>query len=139
MFVDTPIGGRVRLDHICRGCEFIMGDHQFVFDFIMLDMSGFDLILGMDWISSVHAHIDFYWRRVRLFSPEGLPFCVHGDQKSSIDSALFDPREHDSISFMLACLCLDDDSSRPAELPPVVRVSFRASRLTTQPRGGVLY
>ena len=55
VFVDTPVGGRVRLDRICRGCEFTMGDHQFAFDFIVLDMSGFDLILGMDWLSSVHS------------------------------------------------------------------------------------
>ena len=48
MFVDTPVGGRVRLDQICRDCKFTMGDHQFVFDFIVLDMSSFDLILGMD-------------------------------------------------------------------------------------------
>ena len=52
-----------------------MGDHRFAFDFIVLDMSGFDLILGMDWLSSVRAHIDCYRRRVRLFSPEGLPFA----------------------------------------------------------------
>ena len=79
VFVDTSVGGRVRLDRICRGCEFTMGDHQFAFDFIVLDMSGFDLILGMDCLSSVHAHIDCYRRRVCLFSSEGLPFCVYGD------------------------------------------------------------
>ena len=39
-----------------------MGDHQFAFDFIVLDMSGFDLILGVDLLSSVHAHIDCYRR-----------------------------------------------------------------------------
>ena len=97
-----------------------MGDHQFAFDFIVLEMSGFDLILGMDWLSSVHAHIDCYRRRVRLFSPEGLPFCVYGDRKSSFDSVLYDPRDSDSVNYMLASLCLDDDSSRPAELPLVV-------------------
>ena len=97
-----------------------MGDHQFAFDFIVLDMPGFDLILGMDWLSSVRSHIDCYRRRVRLFSPEGLPFCVYGDRKSSVGSVLYDPKNHDSISYMLASLCLDDDSSRPAELPLVV-------------------
>ena len=62
VFVDTLVDVRVRLDRICRGCEFTMGDHQFAFNFIVLDMSGFDLILGMDWLSSVHAHIDCYRR-----------------------------------------------------------------------------
>ena len=120
IFVDTPFAGRVRLDRICRGCEFTMGDHQFALDFIVLDMYGFDLILGMGWLSFVHDHIDCHRRRVRLFSLEGLPFCIYGDRKSSVDSALYDLREHDSISYMLASLCLDDDSSRPVELPPVV-------------------
>ena len=39
VFVDTPGGGRIRLDRICRDCDFTMRDHQFVFDFIVVDMS----------------------------------------------------------------------------------------------------
>ena len=60
VFVDTPVGGRVRLDRVCRGCEFTLEDHLFTFDFILLEMSSFDLILGMARLSSVHAHIDCY-------------------------------------------------------------------------------
>ena len=48
LFVDTPIGGKMPLDRICRGCELVILDRHFVFDFIVLGMSGFDLILG--WI-----------------------------------------------------------------------------------------
>ena len=74
VFVDTPVGGRVRLDRVCRGCEFTLEDHLFTFDFIVLEMSSFDLILGMDWLSSVHAQMDFHRYWVRLFSPCGLSF-----------------------------------------------------------------
>ena len=58
LFVDTPIGGRMPLDCICQGCELVILNHHFVFDFIVLGMSGFDLILGMDWLSTFRATID---------------------------------------------------------------------------------
>ncbi|XP_058202878.1 uncharacterized protein LOC131317338 [Rhododendron vialii] len=43
-------GGRTPLDRICQDCELNIRDRRFVFDVIVLGMSGFDLILGMDWV-----------------------------------------------------------------------------------------
>ena len=60
LYVDTPIGGRVLLDRVCRGCDLTIGKRTFVFDFTVLDMMAFDVILGMDWLSSVRAVIDCY-------------------------------------------------------------------------------
>ena len=51
LMVETPIGGRVRLDQICRGCDLTILDQTFTFDFIVLEMVTYDLILGMDWLS----------------------------------------------------------------------------------------
>ncbi|GFY97392.1 hypothetical protein Acr_11g0016980 [Actinidia rufa] len=45
LFVNTPLGGRAPLDRICRGCELVILDRRVEFDFIVLSMSGFDLIL----------------------------------------------------------------------------------------------
>ena len=60
MLVDTPVGGRVVIDRVCRDCDLTIQDRTFTFDFIVLDMTGFDVILGMDWLSSVRAMIDCY-------------------------------------------------------------------------------
>ncbi|XP_058216036.1 uncharacterized protein LOC131327058 [Rhododendron vialii] len=52
LFVETPLGGKSSLSRIYRGCELVICDRCFIFDFIVLDMLGFDLILGMDWLST---------------------------------------------------------------------------------------
>ncbi|GFZ01057.1 hypothetical protein Acr_14g0006920 [Actinidia rufa] len=48
LMLDTPIGGRSTLKKVCRSCEVEIADRRFVFDFIVLDMTSFDVILGMD-------------------------------------------------------------------------------------------
>ena len=48
LYVDTPIGGRVVLDRVCRECDLTIAEWTFVYDFIVLDMTAFDVILGMD-------------------------------------------------------------------------------------------
>ena len=60
LMVETPIGGRVRLGWVCRDCDLTILDQTFTFDFVVLDMSTFDLILGMDWLSYFRATIDCY-------------------------------------------------------------------------------
>ena len=48
LYIDTLVGGMVPFDRVCRNCEFMIGDHRLVIDLIILDMSTFDVILGMD-------------------------------------------------------------------------------------------
>ena len=48
MFVKTPVGGRVLLDRVIRDYHPTILDHTFTFDFIILKMSGFDVILGIN-------------------------------------------------------------------------------------------
>ena len=67
--VDTPIGGLVPLDRVCRNCEIIISDQNLRVDFIIIDMSSFDVILGMDWLSAHRAFIDCFRRRVNFPAP----------------------------------------------------------------------
>ncbi|GFS40196.1 hypothetical protein Acr_00g0067070 [Actinidia rufa] len=46
LMLDTPVGGRTTLRRVCRSCEVEIADRRFVFDFIVLDMTSFDVILG---------------------------------------------------------------------------------------------
>ena len=46
--MDTPVRGLVPLDRVCRNCEIITSDQNLRVDFIIIDMSSFDVILGMD-------------------------------------------------------------------------------------------
>ena len=49
LLLDTHVGGGMTLRCVCRSCEIEIGDQHFMFNFIVLDMTSFDVILGMDW------------------------------------------------------------------------------------------
>lgn len=103
LFVDMPLGGRTPLNRICWGCELVIQDCRFVFDFIFLDMSGFDLILGMDWLLTFHATIACFKRRVRICLAEGTCFKFFGERRELLKPYLCGLRERESI----ACLLFD--------------------------------
>ncbi|XP_058217051.1 uncharacterized protein LOC131327951 [Rhododendron vialii] len=79
-------GGRTPLDRICRDCELIIRDRRFMFDFVVLGMSGFDLILGMDWLSTFPAAIDCFKPRVCICPPEGPCFEFFGERREPLES-----------------------------------------------------
>ena len=49
-YVSSPLGTRVRVDLICRGCELEISRILLTVNLRVIDMSEFDVILGMDWL-----------------------------------------------------------------------------------------
>ena len=66
ILVDTLVGGLVPLDWVCRGCELVIANRN-----IVIDLISFDVILGMDWLSTYRAYIDCFKRRVTFVLPSG--------------------------------------------------------------------
>ena len=85
MFVETIIGGRVLLNRVIRDHNLTILDRTFAFDFIILEMSGFDIILGIDWLSSFQATIDYYWCKVSICNPKGDCFQFTRDRYRVVD------------------------------------------------------
>ena len=50
LYVSSPLGTRVSVDLICRGCELEIFRIILNVDLRVMDMSEFDVILGMDWL-----------------------------------------------------------------------------------------
>ena len=48
LYVSSPIGTRARIGMICHGCEFEVSGILLTVDLRVLDMSEFNVILGMD-------------------------------------------------------------------------------------------
>ena len=48
LYVSSPLGTRARLGMICRGCELEISGTLLTVDLRIMDMSEFDVILGMD-------------------------------------------------------------------------------------------
>lgn len=55
--VTTPITGLATLRDVCRSCFLDNGGCTMEFDLVKLDMTEFDIIVGMDWLSTFQAHI----------------------------------------------------------------------------------
>ena len=51
LHVSSPLGTRVRVDKICRDCELNISGILLTVDLRVMDMSEFDAILGMDWLT----------------------------------------------------------------------------------------
>ncbi|XP_070039515.1 uncharacterized protein [Nicotiana tomentosiformis] len=56
--VATIVGDSVVARRIFRGCTVVIGDHSTKTYLIELEMVDFDVILGMDWLSSCYANVD---------------------------------------------------------------------------------
>ena len=51
LHVSSPLGVRVSVDQICRGCELEISGILLIVYLRVMDMSKFDVILGMDWLA----------------------------------------------------------------------------------------
>ena len=62
--MSSPLGIRARIGMICRGCELEVLGILLTVDLRIMDMSEFDVILGMDWPTAYKIVIDCERRRV---------------------------------------------------------------------------
>ena len=52
LYVSSPLGTRVRVDLMCRDCELEISGILLTVDLRVMDMSEFDVIFGMDWLTA---------------------------------------------------------------------------------------
>ena len=52
MSVGSPLGGKVRIDKICKSCKLEFAGYRLLCDLRVIDMAEFDVILGMDWLTT---------------------------------------------------------------------------------------
>ena len=66
--VISPLGIRARIWMICRGYELEISRTLLIVDLRIMDMSEFDVILGMDWLIAYRVIIDYERRRVTAYT-----------------------------------------------------------------------
>ena len=64
LHVSSLLGTRVRIDQICRDCELEISWILLTMDLRGMDISEFDVILGMDWLTAHRVIIDYDSRRI---------------------------------------------------------------------------
>ena len=68
LHVNSSLGIRARIGTICRGCELEISGTLLTVDLRVMDMSEFDVIFGMDWLTVYKVVIDCEHRRVTAYT-----------------------------------------------------------------------
>ncbi|XP_073121981.1 uncharacterized protein [Henckelia pumila] len=83
-----PSGQVLSTTSICRGMEMDLQGRTVRADLVVLLLTGFDLILGMDWLSVNGAVIDFRQRTVAVKPEEGDQFVFYASPSSEISPVI---------------------------------------------------
>ena len=81
LYVSSPLGIMARIGMICRGCELEILGTLLIVDLRIMDMSGYDVILGMDWLTAYRVVIDCERMRVTV-RPEKFQFLEKGQNRN---------------------------------------------------------
>ena len=96
LYVSSPLGTRARLGMICRGCELEISGTLLTVDLRIMDMSEFDVILRMDWLTAYRVVIDCECRRVTAYTHDGTRVVFQGDKHDIFPKQYMSPGVKDS-------------------------------------------
>ncbi|XP_058079941.1 uncharacterized protein LOC131228127 [Magnolia sinica] len=82
ILVESPIGKSIILDKICKSIPLMIGDIPILANLIKMSMAGYDVILGMDWLTRNHATLDCYAKTVTFAAPGREPIMIQGKKKN---------------------------------------------------------
>ena len=94
LYVSSPLGIWARIRMKCRGCELEISGTLLIVDLRIMDMSEFDVILGMDWLTAYKVVIDCERRRVTAYTQDGTRVDFKGT------SMIVCPRQCTSLGVM---------------------------------------
>ena len=89
-------------------------------DLRVMDMSKFDVILDMDWLTTHQVVIDCDRRRVIAYTRDGVCVVFQGDKHGALPQTMYDSRWHRQLRGWLASLTLEDEVRQDVSLPRVV-------------------
>ena len=92
LYVSSPLGIRVSIDMICRGCELEIFGILLTMDLRVMDMSEFDVILGMDWLTAYRVIIDCERRRVTTYTQDGTRVTFQRDKHVVLPQTVYDSK-----------------------------------------------
>ena len=118
--VNSPLGTRVSVDQICRDCELEISEILLTMNLRVMDMSRFDVILRMDWLTTHRVVIDYDRRRVTAYALDGNCVMFQGDKHDALPQIVHDSRWSGQLMGWLASLTLEDEGRHDFGLPQVV-------------------
>ena len=94
---------------IGRGYDLEISGTLLTMDLRNLDMSEFDVILGMDWLIAYGIVIDCGRRRVTAYTQDGTRVVFQGDKHDILPHTVYESRCQGQLAGWLASLTLEDE------------------------------
>ena len=120
LYVSSPLGIRARIGMICHGCELEISGILLTVNLRVMDMSEFDVILGMDWLTAYRVVIDCERRRVTAYTQDGTRVVYEGDKHDILPQIVYESKCQGQLVGRLSSLTLEDDVRQDLDLPRVV-------------------
>ena len=92
LYVSSPLGIRARIWMICRCCELEILGILLIVDMRVMNMSEFDVILGMDWLIAYGVVIDCECRRVTTYTQVCTRAVFQGDKHDILPHTVYESR-----------------------------------------------
>ena len=105
---------------ICRDCELEISGTLLTVDLRIMDMSEFDVILGMDWLTAYRVVIDCKRRRVTAYTQDGTHVVSQGDKHDIFPHTVYESKCQGQLVVWLASLTLENEERPDLDLPRVV-------------------
>ena len=118
--MSSPLGIRARIGMICRGYKLEISGILLTVDLRVMDMSEFDVILVMDWLTAYRVVIDCERRRVTAYTQDGTRVVFQGDKHDILPQTVYEFRCQGQFAGWLASLTLEDEVKPNLDLPRVV-------------------
>ena len=94
LHVNSPLRTRVSVDYICRHCELEISRILLTVDLRVMDMSEFDVILRMDWLTAHRVIIDCDQRRITAYTTDDVCVMFQGGKHNALPQTVYDSRWH---------------------------------------------
>ena len=120
LYVSSSLGIRARIRMICRGCELDILGTLLTVDLRIMDMSEFEVILRMDWLTAYRVVIDCERRRVTAYTQDGTCMVFQGDKHDILPQTVYESKCQGQLAGWLASLTLEDEERPDLDLPRVV-------------------
>ena len=118
--MSSPLGIRERIGMICRGYDLEISGTLLKVDLRIMDMSEFDVILRMDWLTAYRIVINCERRRVTAYTQDGTRVVFQGDMHDILPHIVYESRCQGQLAGWLASLTLEDEERSYLDLSRVV-------------------
>ena len=120
MHVSSLLGTKVRVAQICRDGGLEISEILLTVNLRVMDMSEFDVIIGMDWLTAHRVIIDCDRRRVTTYIQDGSCVMFQGDKHDALPQTVYNSKWHKQLMGWLASLTLEDEVRHDLSLHLVV-------------------